>query len=73
MSKYPMLNLIVRHGAAGSVVVAVVLFALIVAIAQPAMGWVSIAVALFFASLAYVVGRSYVELVKLISEMLMPQ
>lgn len=73
MSKYPMLELIVRHGPIGSVVVAVLTFVLIAVIGVPAIGWLAVVVATFVALLAYVVGRSYAELVKLVSEMLMPQ
>lgn len=73
MSKYPMLELIVRHGPIGSVVVAVLTFVLIAVVGVPALGWLAVVVAAFVALLAYVVGRSYAELVKLVSEMLMPQ
>jgi hypothetical protein len=73
MTKYPMLSLIVRYGPIGSAVVAVAVFLLIAAVGLPAIGWLAVVVATFAALLAYVVGRSYAELVKLVSEMLMPQ
>ena len=73
MTKYPMLSLIVRYGSIGSAVLAVAVFGLITAVGLPVIGWLAVVAAAGAALLTYVIGRSYAELVKLVSEMLMPQ
>jgi hypothetical protein len=72
MEKFPVLGLIVRFGLIGSQVLAGLVLILVLAIAWPFWGLVAILPAIVLAALAYLVARSYVELVLLITDMLVP-
>ncbi len=73
MEKFPVLRLIVRYGSAASVVLAALVAILVLIVAWPSWGPASLILGAMLGLLAFVVGRSYVELVMLITDMLMPQ
>ena len=72
MNDYPVLHLIVRYGAPGATIASVLVVILVGLAGFEALGWLSIPVALFAGGLMYVLGKSYAELVRLITEMLLP-
>jgi hypothetical protein len=71
--KYPMLKLVVRHGASASIGLAVAVFCIAIAIAFTVKSIVIGVVGIAAAALAYVLTRILVELVRLITDMLLPQ
>jgi hypothetical protein len=73
MDKYPVLAFIVRYGTPVSIALAVVAAALTLWIGFPLIGWASIIVAAVAGGVLLLVALSYVELVRLITEMLLPQ
>lgn len=73
MEKFPVLRLITKYGTAGSVVLAVLVAVFVLVLAWPFWGLASLIPSVVLALLAFVVGKSYVELVVLITDMLMPQ
>jgi hypothetical protein len=73
MGDYPILHLIVRYGAAGAVAVSVLVFAVVAGLGYHALGWLAIALAAVTAALVYIVAKSYAELVRIITEMLLPR
>lgn len=73
MGDYPVLHLIVRYGAAGAVVASALAFALVAWLGFYALGWVALILAIVAAAVVYVIGKSYAELVRLITEMLLPR
>jgi len=72
MRDYPVLHLIVRHGAIGAAIASLALAVLISLAGFAALGWLIVPIALFAGGLMYVLGKSYAELVRLITEMLLP-
>lgn len=73
MTDYPVLRLVVRYGAAGSIAASLLLLVLLILIGYPLVGWPSVPLALLLSLLLLVLGRSFTELVKLITEMLVPR
>jgi hypothetical protein len=73
MDKYPVLAFIVRYGMPVAIALAVVTAALTLWIGFPLIGWASIIVAAVAGGVLLLVALSYVELVRLITEMLLPQ
>jgi hypothetical protein len=73
MDKYPVLAFIVRYGTPAAIALAVVAAALTLWIGFPLIGWASIIVAAAAGGVLLLVALSYVELVRLITEMLLPQ
>jgi hypothetical protein len=73
MDKYPVLAFIVRYGTPVAIALAVVAAALTLWIGFPLIGWASIIVAVVAGGVLLLVALSYVELVRLITEMLLPQ
>ena len=73
MDDYPILRMIVRHGAAGVVAATAIVLVLVAGIGHALIGWLALPVAVLAALATYVLGRSYVELVRLITEMLLPR
>jgi hypothetical protein len=73
MDKYPVLAFIVRYGTPVAIALAVVAAALTLWIGFPLIGWASIIVAAVAGGVLLLVALSYVELVRLITEMLLPQ
>lgn len=72
MNDYPFLQLIVKHGKAGSAVLAGLMFVLLAMTLVPALGSVAFALAALLAILLWGVGRAFTELVRLITDMLLP-
>jgi len=73
MEKYPMLDLIVRYGRPAAAAVGGLGFVLALWLALPALGWAALVPAALAGGLAFVVAKSYVELVVLITDMLLPR
>lgn len=73
MEKYPMLNLTVRYGGPASMAFALVVGALLLWLGFATMGWGAMIVAAIGGALVFVVLKSYVELVVLVTEMLVPR
>jgi hypothetical protein len=72
MEKFPFLSFVVKYGVMASAVVAVLAALFVLAIAWPFWAAASLAPALVLGVLVLVVARSFVELVVLITEMLLP-
>ena len=73
MSQYPVLNFLERHGGwIAAVVGCAPLFAAIVAAALGASPW-WLAAGLLGAIILFVAARSYVELIRLMTDMLLPK
>ena len=73
MNDYPMLRLIVRHGNLGCLGLAVLVFAAIAWLGHSALGGLATVLGALTGIVMFIVGRSYVELVRLITEMLLPK
>jgi len=73
MERFPVLDLILRYGAAASVVLALVGAALVLLLAWPVMAWIAAPVALLAGAVIFVLGKSYVEIVTIVTEMLVPR
>jgi hypothetical protein len=73
MEKYPVLALIVGYGTPIAVALAVVVAILVLWIGFPLIGWASAVLAIVAGGVLLLVALSYVELVRLITEMLLPQ
>jgi hypothetical protein len=73
MQKYPVLALILRFGGVGAIALAVICGLLIVALGWAALGWFAIVLAILGAGLVFLIAKSYVEIVTIITEMLVPQ
>jgi hypothetical protein len=68
--QYFAMRLIRRHGSAGANVVAVLAAIAAGALLWPAIRWGAIPAALVAGALAFIIGRSYVELVSMVFEKL---
>jgi hypothetical protein len=73
MEKFPTLRLIVRYGPMAVPALTIAAIVIVTWLGWPWLGLLAIPLALFVGALVYLLARSYVELVALISEMLMPQ
>ncbi len=73
MERFPILDLILRFGTPAAALLAVAGGGLTFAWAWALIGWLAIAAALVVAGLIFIIGKSYVELVTLITEMLVPR
>jgi len=73
MERFPALNLILRFGAFGSIVMALLMAAGLADLLFIRYGWFALPFALFAGGVAYVVFRAFVELVTLVTEMLVPR
>ena len=73
MERYPMLGLVLRAGTAGVTLLAVFTAALLCWLAWPALGWLGALAALVAGAALYIAGRSFVELVQIVTEMLVPR
>lgn len=73
MERYPMLSLVVRYGAIGSYVLAVVAaLATLLGTSSSAL-WVTAVATALVALVTFVIVRSCVELVMLVTDMLVPK
>jgi hypothetical protein len=73
MNDYPVLRLIVRYGTAGSIALGVVAFASIAYLGYPALSGLAIAFGALVGIVLFIIGKSYAELVRIITEMLLPR
>ena len=73
MSDYPVLRFIVRFGTAGSVALGVIVFASIAYLGYSALGGLAIALGIMVGIVLFILGKSYAELVRLITDMLLPK
>ena len=73
MSDFPILRLIVRYGTAGAVALGLLVFAAIAYLGYPALGVLSIVFGAVIGGVAFVLAKSYAELVRIITEMLLPR
>lgn len=73
MNDYPILRLIVRFGTAGSAVLGAVVFAAIGYLGYPALGALAIVLGALVGIVLFILGKSYAELVRIITEMLLPR
>jgi len=71
--RYPVLELIVRYGSAGALALSALAGAFMWWLAWGVVGWPAIPIAAITATIAYFIIRSYVEIVTLITEMLIPK
>jgi hypothetical protein len=73
MEQYPTLNFLLTHGSKIAVALAAaVVIAGIVAVASGAH-WLWLVAGVIFAGIGYGVARSYVELIQLVTDMLVPK
>jgi hypothetical protein len=73
MEQYPVLNLITRHGLVAAIAMAVFAGILSLWLLYGPLGWLAAIIALLIGGVAFVIAKSYVELVVLITEMLVPR
>lgn len=73
MDQYPILALIVRFGQPAAILVAIMGALLGFMMLQSLPGWLAIVVALVGGGLLFVLAKSYVELIALVTEMLVPR
>lgn len=73
MNTYPMLNLIARYGFAGAIAVALLAAAATAALGWPSFGWFAAAAGVVIGGLVFVVAQGFTELVRLVSDTLMPR
>jgi hypothetical protein len=73
MERYPILDLILRYGRPGAYVAALIAAALVVGFGWPGLGWISLALGLLAAGFVFLLVKSYVEIVTIITEMLVPR
>jgi hypothetical protein len=67
-----MLRMILRYGALGAAMLAVLVALLVGTLCWTALGWPAAVAGIVAGALVYVVGRSYVEIVQIVTEMLVP-
>ena len=70
---YPAIHFLVRHGHALAITVAIVIGLAGIAAAVDGWGWVWLPAGLLLAALAYLLFRSYAEIVQVIAETLLPR
>ena len=73
MERFPILDLILRFGAPAAWLLAIGGGALTFIGVWTLIGWLALAPAIIVAGLIFIVAKSYVELVTLITEMLVPR
>jgi hypothetical protein len=69
LDRFPALRLILRFGRLGATIVAVILTAAAGFILWSSLGWFVCVVAPFVFALSYVLAKSYVEIVQIVTEM----
>jgi len=73
MDRFPALVLILRYGAAGSVLIALAGAAVIAWGLWSSLGWIAAIAAVAVGSIVLLICKAFVELVTLITEMLVPR
>lgn len=73
MERYPVLNFILRYGKVASVAAAILAAVAIAGLGWQALGWLAIVLAIVAGAVVFVLAKSYVEIVTIITEMLVPR
>lgn len=73
LARFPILNMVVRHGKAIGLMAGTAIAAVVVALGWNALSWMVIPIALVLAVIAFVVVLGVAELVTLVTEFLMPE
>jgi hypothetical protein len=73
VEKYPILNAIVRFGARAAIGVSLAVTVGTIMFGLTALGWWIVPIAAFAGAATFIAIRSYVELVMLVCDMLMPR
>lgn len=73
MPKYPFINFLLNHGHAFAVAVALLPVAAGLWLAYGGLGWIWILGGILLAAVLYVIAKTYVELVAIIADMLLPK
>lgn len=73
MEQYPILAMIVRFGSPVSIILAMVGTLLALFLLYLPLGWVAFPFAAIIGGVIYVLAKSYVELIVMITEMLVPR
>jgi hypothetical protein len=73
VENYPALNFIARHGTKAAIGLGIVAFGIVVALALPSWGWIAAPAGALCGAFTFFLCKSYVELVRLICDMLMPR
>jgi hypothetical protein len=73
MERYPILDMILRFGTPAAIVLSILGGMLVFALTWALLGWFALAAAVVVAGLIFIVAKSYVELITLITEMLVPR
>jgi hypothetical protein len=68
-----MLNFIARYGLAGAILVAILVAAAVIFLGWPAWGGIAILAACVIGAIVFVIAQGFVELVRLVSDTLMPR
>lgn len=73
LARFPILNIVTRHTKAVGAMAAVAIGAIVTALGWPALSWYILPIALIIAVIVYIVVLGVGELVKLVTEFLMPE
>jgi hypothetical protein len=73
MERYPVLNFILRYGKTASIAAALLAALVVAGLAWPALGWIAIGLAVIAGLVVFVLAKSYVEIVTIITDMLVPR
>lgn len=73
MERYPVLNFILRYGKVASVAAAILAAVAIAGLGWQVLGWLAIVLAIVAGAVVFVLAKSYVEIVTIITEMLVPR
>jgi hypothetical protein len=71
--KYPFINFLLRHGHGFATAVTLLPVAAGLYLAYAGLGWIWVAGGAVLGAVVYVIARSYVEIVALIADMLLPK
>jgi hypothetical protein len=72
MERYPVLALVLRHGTTGAAALGVLVALLVGGLTYATLSWLGPLVGILLGAVVYVLGKSYVEIVTIITEMLVP-
>lgn len=73
MERYPVLDFILRYGKLASIGVALLAALVVVGLGWQALGWIAVGLAMIAGVVVFVLAKSYVEIVTIITEMLVPR
>jgi hypothetical protein len=73
MERYPVLDLILRYGKTASIGVGLLAAVVVAGLGWPALGWIAVGLAAIAGIVVFVLAKSYVEIVTIITEMLVPR